>query len=143
MTSFFVQPSTLRPDFRLVISFLWGDSANVYTDGDAENPTSNDWTELYCINRENEREAFDVFPVLDQPFTLEICSEIPELAARVAYFLARSTESRVASSRTGPWQEIGWLIEKVGDFDLAEGLGRVQQGRWSSATLDNPYPASD
>lgn len=123
----------LRPDFRLVISFLWSDEVNVDTDGDADSPASHEWTELSCINRENEREAFDIAPVMSEPLILEICSEISELAARVAYFLARSTGSRVASTQNGPWQELDWLIEKVGDFDLAQGLQRVDRSQWRSS----------
>jgi len=141
MTCFFVRPSTSQPDFRLVISFLWGDAANVDTDGNADYPASHEWTELYCMNHENEREVFEILPVLDEPLILEICSEIPELAARVTYFLAHSTKAHVASTRTGPWQEIQWLVEKLGDFDLAQALQRVDQSRWRFATHENPYPS--
>ena len=123
-----------------MISFLWGDSANVDTDGDSYNPASRDWTELYCMNRDNEREVISIGPVVDEPLTLEICSEIPKLAARVAYFLASSTDSHVAPSQTGPWHEVDWLTGQMGHFDLAQALDRVARSRWSSATLDNPYP---
>ena len=44
MPRFFVQPEGPRPDFRLVITFLGGDSHNVDTDGNSHNPASRDWT---------------------------------------------------------------------------------------------------
>ena len=139
-TSFFIQPSGLRPDYRLLFPFIFGDDApNVDTDGDSHNPASREWTEFYCQNREKQEETFDIAPVLDNPLILEIFSEIPELAARVAYFLASSTGSRVGSSAGGPWHEVEWLRAKVGDFDLERALQRVATSRWQRATLENPY----
>ena len=140
-TCFFIQPSGLRPDCRLLFPFIFGDDApNVDTDGDSHNPASQEWTEFYCQNREKEEEIFDIAPVLDNPLILEISSEIPELAARVAYFLATSTGSRVGSSAEGPWHDVEWLRAKVGDFDLERALQRVATSRWQRATLENPYP---
>ncbi len=142
MTSFFVQPKTSRPDFRLVISFLWDDLHDVDTEGDSDNPASRSWTELYCLNRDLPEEAFDVKPVAGDPLTLSIQSEIPDLAARVAYFLASETGSMVASSISGPWYDPGWLGDKVGSFDLAKARERASRSRWRRSTLANPYPAA-
>src|SRR5215213_7425264 len=108
MAQFFIRPRGPRPDFRLVITFLWGDFHNVDTDGNSHNPASHDWTELYCTNREAARERVDVFPAQDDPLTLRVRSEVPELAARVAYFLAAETNSMVAESDGGSWHDCEW-----------------------------------
>ncbi len=142
MTCFFIKPLTLRPDFRLVITFLWSDLHNVDTEGNSSNPASQEWTELYVMNRENEHEVFNVDPVAEQPLTLRICSDLHELAARVAYFLATETQSQVAVSEAGPWHDPEWLNDQVGDFDLAEATRRADRSRWRRATIENPYPES-
>ena len=139
-TCFFIQPRGLRPDFRLLFPFIFGeDSPNVDTDGNSHNPASREWTELYCQNRSNEQEIFDIDPVLEHPLTLKIASRIPELAARVAYFMASATGSLVGSGADGPWHELDWLRAKVGDFDLDRAFQRVAASRWQKATLENPY----
>jgi len=142
MTDFFIQPQTLRPDFRLVIAFLGGDSVNVDTEGNADNPASREWTELYGANREHPQEAFDVQPVAVRPLALRVGSNLSELAARVAYFLAIETKSLVAPSAAGAWHDPSWLDDKVGAFDLAEATERAASSRWRQATLDSPYPRS-
>jgi len=140
MTRFFIQPRTLRPDFRLVITFLWEDLHNVDTDGDAENPSSREWTELYCMDRECEQYVFEVDPAAPDPLTLRIQSEVRELAARVAWFLATQTQSKVGESETGPWHDPDWLIDQCGTFELAEASGRVARSRWQRATPEDLCP---
>jgi hypothetical protein len=140
MTHYFVQPQTSRPDFRLVIAFLWRDSQDVDTDGNSDNPASRDWTELYVLNREHAMEVFRVEPIADKPLTLSIGSELGELAARVAYFIATETKSLAASREAGPWHDPEWLANQVGNFNLAEATARAARSRWRQATIDNPYP---
>ncbi len=140
MARVFLQPRGPRPDFRLVITFLWGDFHNVDTDGNSYNPASRDWTELYCQNRGNEAETFDVAPTSESPLTLEVESDLPELAARVAYFLATETSAVVACDLSGPWQEPASLRKSLGSFDLAAVELRAHKSIWREATLDDPYP---
>jgi hypothetical protein len=140
MARIFLQPRGPRPDFRLVISFLWGDLHNVDTDGNSDNPASRDWTELYCQNRENLLETFDVSPVSQSPLILKIESDLPDLAARVAYFLATETGAAVASEISGPWHDPASLRESVGSFDLTAAELRANKSVWREATLDDPYP---
>jgi hypothetical protein len=123
-----------------VISFLWGDLHNVDTEGNSYNPASRDWTQLYCQNRENEAETFHVTPVSESPLTLEVESDLPELAARVAYFLATETSAFVASDLSGPWQEPTSLRKSVGSFDLSDAELRAHKSVWREATWDDPYP---
>jgi hypothetical protein len=140
MAYFFIQPQTPRPDFRLVITFLWNDSQDVDTDGNAHNPASREWTELYCLNRDRPQETFDVEPVSNEPLTLRIASRNCELAARVAYYLAIETKSLVSSSQIGPWYPPECLTKQLGTFDLHEATNRVAKSRWRETTLDHPYP---
>ncbi len=60
MPVFYVMPLNDRPDYRLVLTFIWSDQRNCDTAGNSSNPASHEWTELYCRNRENEPEVFDV-----------------------------------------------------------------------------------
>src|SRR5215213_5989549 len=99
----FVKPTSLRPDFRLVLTFLWGDRCNCDTAGNSHNPASRDWTALYCRNREDTREVFDVAPRTDKPLVLEVESPDERLAARVAYFLAVESAGLVADRAEGPY----------------------------------------
>jgi hypothetical protein len=123
-----------------VITFLWGDFHNVDTDGNSYNPASRDWTELYCQNRENETETFNVSPVSASPLTLEVESDLPELAARVVYFLATKTNAVVASNPSGPWHQAASLTKSLGSFDLAAAELRAHKSIWREATIDDPYP---
>ena len=136
----FVQPQGPRPDFRLIITFLWGDFHNVDTDGNSHNPASRDWTCLYVQNRECEHEVVEVGPFSEHPLILQVDSPVPELAARVTWFLAKETNSKVAPEPTGPWQDISLLKSQVGSFDLTEAEQRASISCWRRATLEDPYP---
>ena len=123
-----------------MISFLWGDLHNVDTDGNSYNPASLDWTELYCQNRENEQETFDVGPVSESPLTLKVESEMPELAAHgslLSGFRSRRTRglrSFLARGRSLRHCESRWaaLISPPPSFVRTRVSGE--------ATLDDPYP---
>ena len=140
MAKFFVQTTSLRPDFRLVITFLWGDYHNCNTDGDSNNPASRDWTEFYCRNRENSVEAFDVSPIHKEPLLLQVESHHAWLAARVAYFLSVESAGVIAEHQEGPFAAPEALVSQMGDFDLAAAMQRVRRSPFQKATRDNPYP---
>jgi hypothetical protein len=140
MATFFIQPKIRRPEFRTVIAFLWRESQNVDTEGDSYDPNSLEWTELYCMNRECPEEVFEVSPSADEPLTLRIDSNVSELAARVAYYLATNTESLVAANELGPWHSPDWLIDQVGNFDLARATERARQSRRRRSSPEDPYP---
>jgi hypothetical protein len=139
-TKLFVKPSGLRPDSRLVISFLWKDLHNVDSDGDSYNPASRTWTELYLANRECSSEVVDVAPVQADPLVLKIQSESQVLAHRVAYFLTRETAGEVGPT-IGTSIPLEELATQLGaDFDLDCALRRADHSIWRSATEANPYP---
>jgi hypothetical protein len=137
---FFVKPTSLRPDYRLVLTFLWGDDRDCDTDGNSRNPASREWTELYCRNREKPAEVFDVSPVNQEPLVLEVESPHEWLAARVGYFLAVESAGLVADKPDGHYAGPDVLISKVGEFDLEAAKERVRQSMFQSATLEDPYP---
>ncbi|WP_425619201.1 hypothetical protein NA78x_002938 [Anatilimnocola sp. NA78] len=78
--------------------------------------------------------------VSERPLVLEVQSDFPELAARVAYFLATETSASVAPELSGPWQEAASLRTSIGSFDLSAAELRARQSLWRTATLDEPYP---
>ena len=133
MPRFYVTAPNPRPDFRLVIAFLWHDDQNVDTDGDCDHPASHDWTELYIANREQPTEPpVSVSPHQQSPLVLVVESESEQMAARVAYFLAVSVGS---SPET--------FLPQVGDFDVAAALRRAADSPFSRATREHPYPNLD
>ena len=140
MTRLFVRPSGARPDFRLVITFLWSEMHNVDSEGDSHNPASREWTWLYLQDRARPENIVEVHAVELEPLVLAIDSEQAVLAARVAFFLARETNGEVASE-TAVFTSADSLLPRLGiDFDVIEALRRADQSVWRSATEENPYP---
>jgi hypothetical protein len=137
---FRVKPAGPRPDFRLVVSFLWSDMHNVDSDGDSYNPASRDWMELYLKNREVPSEVVSVHPLEMDPLILAVESESEALAARTAFFLARETDGEVADGE-GKFGRYTTLESRVGaEFDHEAALRRADASVWRKATLENPYP---
>jgi hypothetical protein len=130
-----------RPDFRLVIAFLWGDGHNVDSDGNSYNPASREWTELYLSDRETTEPPVTVSPDQDSPLVLSVESDSTTLAARVAFFLASATHGRVAVDAEQPFTAPDVLIPHLGDdFDADAAFRRVAESPVNRATLENPYP---
>jgi hypothetical protein len=141
MPQYFVNAERERPDFRLVITYLWHDLFNVDTEGDSQNPASRTWTELYICNRQDASEVVDVTPAADTPLVLRIESQKRYLAARTAYFLADFMSAGVAESEDGPFLKPESIQDSIGrDFDVVEAMRRVQSSLFIGSTLDDPYP---
>jgi hypothetical protein len=138
--SFFLRTPNPRPDFRLVLTFLWSDNRDCDTEGNSRNPASREWTELYCRNRETPAEVFDVSPVNAEPLVLVVESPHGWLAARIAYFLAVESVGSVADKPDGVYTGPHVLTSKMGDFDLEAANERVRQSVFQGATLEDPYP---
>ena len=139
-TIYYIRVSSKRPDFRLVITFLLGDMHNVDTEGDSNNPASDDWTMLYCKNREKPEEVFEIFPIQNDPLIFEVQSPLSYIAARVTYFLASQMNSQYAEKIDGIYTPPDSLIPMLGNFALEDAKLRVVNSRWQHATLQNPYP---
>src|SRR5260370_22714974 len=95
VTRLYVQVAGPRPDFRLVLAFVWGD-ADCDTDGNSRPASSREWTELYAQNRGRPDEVFNVFPASVEPLVLQVQSEQGWLAAVVAHLLAETTGGGVS-----------------------------------------------
>ncbi|HLX63963.1 MAG TPA: hypothetical protein VKX17_22010 [Planctomycetota bacterium] len=136
----FVAAPRCRPDFRVIIAFLWGDNENVDTDGDSFNPASRDWTELYIANR-NNGEIVDINPSQKSPLILDVQSDKVYLAARVAYFLAVSMGSKILMPPDKDFRSLDILIPLLGNFDLDAALKRAGSSPFLNSSLENPYPS--
>ncbi len=127
---------TARPDFRLVLAFVWGDEVDTDTDGDSRPVDSREWTELYAQNRGRKDEVFNVNPASDEPLVLKVQSKHEWLAAAVAHLLAEITGGGVLIR---PWarshqRSLYW-----------HGLGRstFQQRGNGFGTADTRAPLDD
>ncbi len=77
------------------------------------------------------------------PEWMEISSTNVFIARRVAYFLARETDSPILLP-DGTTQTLESLAEELGpDFDLQTALQRADKSVWRKATLEKPYPNLD
>jgi hypothetical protein len=140
MAKFYVKPGGPRPDFRLVLAFLWGDDHNCDTEGNCSHPASHNWTELYAQSRERPGEVVEIHPEENEPLLLAVESPIELLAAALAYFLAAATNGEASNSPGGPFASSDSLIERLGDFKLQRALDRVRQSPFQRATVSDPYP---
>jgi hypothetical protein len=141
MPQYFISAERERPDFRLVITFLWHDLFNVNTDGDSYNPASRTWTQLYIRNRQDSAEVVEVYPAIEAPLILRVESTKEFLAARTAYFLADFMASGVSCSENGPFVVPETILDAVGEsFDVAAAKRRVESSPFAKSTLDDPYP---
>jgi hypothetical protein len=139
-TTFQVRPAGPRPDFRLVVTFLWSEMHNVDSDGNSLNPASKDWTELYLMNREKRLEVVQVYPLQEKPLILVVESEVVYFAARTAFFLARETNGDIIDQE-GRCCSYEVLCSQLGEgFDVVEALRRADASVWRQATLEHPYP---
>ena len=142
MFTIFIKPAGDRPDFRVVLAFLWGDDHNCDTDGDSDNPASREWTCLYASSRERPGEVVDIFPQQKQPLVLGVESPIESLAAGAAYIFGAETNGTVSESPNGPYVTPSSLIPR-GNFDLESALDRVRKSPFRRSTLQKPYPNLD
>ena len=141
MTRFYVNAEQERPDFRLVITYLWHDLYNVDTDGNSYNPASRTWTQLFIRNRQDDSEAVDIIPATDDPLILLVESQKEYLAARTAYFLAEYMSTGIAKTQDGPFCKPVTIHHAIGTgFDVTEAMFRVQSSPFMNSTLDDPYP---
>ncbi|WP_406698858.1 hypothetical protein V5E97_08230 [Singulisphaera sp. Ch08] len=140
MATTYVRPAGPRPDYRLVLSFAWGDDADCDTDGNARHPADRGWTELYAQNRSRPEETFDVIAACEAPLVLEVKSPVEWLAAAVAHLLAVETAGRVATDPHGPFTLASTLRPRLGDFDVEAAWSRYWGSPFQRATAENPYP---
>lgn len=130
-----------RPDFRLIVAYLWAEDHDVDSDGDAENPADRNWTQLYLCDRSTPTVHLEIGPTAHEPLVLEITASKPELAIRAAQFLARETGGTV--TRWDHIIPINELMRLVGaDFDVESANARADSSKYRAASPENPYPSS-
>src|SRR5690242_3299728 len=118
MVKLYVKAAGPRPDFRLVLAFVWGDEVDTDTDGDSRPVDSRDWTELYAQNRGRKDEVFNVSPASDEPLVLQVRSEYEWLASAVAHLLAKTTGGGVSDQAAGPFISADSVLARLGAFDV-------------------------
>ena len=80
-----------RPFFGAVADHLWGPGCDYDSDGDADQPLSDSWTELTVALRPSCEQRVDIDPLDDrEPLILVIRSEHEVLAREAAIFLRSS-----------------------------------------------------
>lgn len=134
MAKYYLQTDAPRPDYRLIITFLWNDDHDVDTDGDARNPASKTWTDLYCSDRARPSDHFEVEVISGERPQIIVESPNKEIAARVALFLSSELKVEVGPSRAELASQCGR------DFDVDAAFERTRLSRWRRATEDQPYP---
>lgn len=138
--TWFVKPLHVRPDFRLIAAFLWGDGHRTDSDGDSDNPASRSWTWLYLRSRERAGERVDLDMVEGTEACMRIRSEVPWLAAAVASFLGVEGKAQVRREGDSEWGEAPSHADAVGAFDFDAAMERARVSVWRESTLEDPYP---
>ena len=80
-----------RPPYYKVADYLWGEGANIDSDGNSLNPEDTNWTELSVCYRDEETPYVHVDPISENPLVLEVRSTSYELAKKAAQFIASET----------------------------------------------------
>ncbi|MBB4080806.1 hypothetical protein GGR28_003441 [Lewinella aquimaris] len=137
----YIKPKNLRPDFRLLITWLWNDNENVDSDGNADNPASTEWTELNIRHREDSSLNFDIQPLQTNPLILEIKSTSTEMLYKVAYFMLDRTDGELSDNlEFEPLISKTYVKELIQPFSTDEADNRVNNSRYLHTTILNPYP---
>ena len=127
----YLKPLKERPDFRLVITWLWKDFHNVDTDENASNPASKEWTELYIRNRERTEENIEIEPISENPLVLQISASQKGLLYRTTSFLNLVSEGGVSFDSEFKNMVLKEnLIDKMEDCNLKKAQERVQNSIW-------------
>ena len=123
---FFVKTPNPRPKFNCIANFLWGKEVDYDSDGDASNPSDQNWTELTLEHRERLNERIDVDPILDNPLILKVKSENSNLSAQVAFYLAHTTNGEISNILNGDYVNVEEFRGVIGDFDVNGALERAE-----------------
>ena len=88
---YLVEPGP-RPPYYLIADLVWGEGANIDSDGDSTTPADTQWTELSMQLRDRMPEAvIHVDPISHQPLILQIHSSDGSLTQQVASFLCQQS----------------------------------------------------
>jgi hypothetical protein len=140
-TRFYLLGTGARPDFRLLVTFVWGGIEGVETNGDADNPASRSWTWLVARTKSKPLQELEVDKASDEPNSLVVSGNSAEVAARAAYFLAleMGANVRVGSPR-GAMVTMRELEQIAGSSSIRGGLETCAVSIWRKSSPANPYP---
>ncbi len=123
---YFLNAANERPHFRCLVEFLFRDSERVDTDGDSYDATSRTWTWLSVRKDDDESFGVEIYPARESPLVFAVESKSKMIAARTAYFLAKSMRCEVSTRLDGPPLDWKTLEVAMGDtFDFEEAMSRV------------------
>jgi hypothetical protein len=140
MATLYVRPTGPRPDFRLVLAFVWGDAMDCNTDGNSQHPADREWTELYAQNRCRPDEVFDVVAASDDPLILQVDSPLEWLRTAVAYLRAEASAGSVSSNLSGPFTPPRAALVRLATFDVQAAWQRYWGSPFQRSSVINPYP---
>ena len=72
-----------------ISNHLWGETADIDSDGNSLTPDSNDWNELTLILRADESQRIDIDPIDELDNGLLICSTDKYLLNKTVLFLQK------------------------------------------------------
>ena len=90
-SKFIISKPGPRPPYYKVADYLWGEGANIDSDGNSTNPEDTDWTELSICFRDEDTPYVHVDPISENPLILEVRSISYELAKKTAEYIACKT----------------------------------------------------
>lgn len=141
MHTLYVTAPNERPDYRLLIVFLWDDKKDVDSDGNSMNPADRNWTELTLAPRDSPHERVDIDEFIHAPLVLKVQSENREVALRAAYIIACQTEGKIAFTEKGPFVDPElYVVEINKTFHLNDATTRFNRSPFLKTTIENPYP---
>jgi len=134
-------PRKRRPDFRLLMTWLWSDSENIESDGNYRNPPSKEWTGPYIRHRRDNNFYFESNPVADDPLVLEIKSTNKLMLNKVGYFMQERTDGELSESFDCKRSlSKNFIRELIQSFSVDDANDRVASSRYIHTTKDDPYP---
>lgn len=141
MYTLYVTAPNERPDFRLLIAFLWDDKKDVDSDGNSINPADRNWTELTLEPRDSPSERVDIDEFIRAPLVLKVQSENKDVALRTAYIIACQAEGKIALTEKGPFVDPEFYVVEINkSFNLNNALIRFNRSPFLKTTVENPYP---
>jgi hypothetical protein len=84
-----------RPPYYELADYLWGENANIDSDGNSDSPEDTNWTELSVSFRDDNGPYVNVDPVSSDPLVLEVSCFSSELAKKAAEYLAKITGGKL------------------------------------------------
>ncbi len=111
-----------------MVSFVFPTGARIDTDGDAIPATSTTWTWLSIRVDGVGPEAIEIYPAQQTPLILVVESASSVLAARAAYYLAKSMDTAILVTEAGPSIDIAEVEAALGHgFDITAATQRLTQ----------------